>query len=575
MSSSPILKSVYALKISPVTENGSTTLAARNSRFFPWAARLPAISVEWLAILASLFFSLACNRLFFSAALANRDWSQSGTWFFAGAVFIAITALQSAALLILLNRWNAKLVLSVLFAVTAAATYYMNTYTVFFNTDMVRNVLRTDVKEASELFSLNFSIHMFLYAVLPILLVWQLRLRTTPLRRTALVRLAYVIGAIIITAGSIMLVFQDFSSLMRNQKEVRFLITPSNYLFSLTRVVMADTAQANTPKIPISEDAKLGAGWSKREKPLLFVLVVGETTRAANWGLNGYARQTTPELSKLDVMNFKDATSCGTNTEVSVPCMFSINGRRNYDEKEIRGHESLLHIIDHAGVKTLWRDNQAGCKGVCDGLEEQRLDSSKNAALCDGERCLDEILLDNLDGEIHKAKNGNLFIVLHQLGNHGPAYFRRYPAAMRTFTPTCDTADLSKCSKEEIVNAYDNGVLYTDHFLAKTIQYLKTQKTYDTAMLYLSDHGESLGERGIFLHGLPYSIAPKEQTQIPMVMWLSQGFASSFGLNKDCLSKRANSAVSHDNLFHSILGMLQIESKHYDKTLDLSAGCRA
>lgn len=573
MSSSPILKSVYALKISPVAENGSTTLAARNSSFFPLAARLPAISVEWLAILASLFFSLACNRLFFSAALANRDWSQSGTWFFAGAIFAAITALQSAALLILLNRWNAKLVLSVLFAVTAAATYYMNTYTVFFNTDMVRNILRTDVKEASELFSLNFSIHMFLYAVLPILLVWQLRLRTTPLRRTALVRLAYVIGAIIIAAGSIMLVFQDFSSLMRNQKEVRFLITPSNYLFSLTRVVMVDTAQANTPKIPISEDAKLGAGWGKREKPLLFVLVVGETTRAANWGLNGYARQTTPELSKLDVMNFKDATSCGTNTEVSVPCMFSTNGRRNYDEKEIRGHESLLHIIDHAGVKTLWRDNQAGCKGVCDGLEEQRLDSSKNAALCDGERCLDEILLDNLDGEIHKAKNGNLFIVLHQLGNHGPAYFRRYPAAMRTFTPTCDTADLSKCSKEEIVNAYDNGVLYTDHFLAKTIQYLKTQKTYDTAMLYLSDHGESLGERGIFLHGLPYSIAPKEQTQIPMVMWLSQGFATSFGLNKDCLSKRANSAVSHDNLFHSILGMLQIESKHYDKSLDLSAGC--
>ena len=564
------------MKILQAAGNPGTALnLSGSSHFFPFFARLPAISVERLAILASLFFSLACNHLFFSAALANRDWSHPGTWIFAGAIFIAITALQSAALFILLNRWNAKLVLSVLFLVTAAATYYMNTYTVFFNTEMVRNILRTDVKEASELFSLNFSIHMFVYAVLPILLISQLRLKTTPLRRSMLVRLAYVVGAIVIAAGSIMLVFQDFSSLMRNQKEVRFLITPSNYLFSLTRVVVADTAQANTPKIPISGDAKLGAGWAQRTKPMLFVLVVGETTRAANWGLNGYARQTTPELSKLDVMNFKDATSCGTNTEVSVPCMFSTNGRRNYDEKEIRGHESLLHIIDHAGVKTLWRDNQAGCKGVCDGLEEQRLDSSKNAALCDGERCLDEILLDNLDGEIHKAKNGNLFIVLHQLGNHGPAYFRRYPAAMRTFMPTCDTADLSKCSKEEIVNAYDNGVLYTDHFLAKTIQYLKTQKTYDTAMLYLSDHGESLGERGIFLHGLPYSIAPKEQTQIPMVMWLSQGFASSFGLNKDCLSKRANSAVSHDNLFHSILGMLQIESKYYDKTLDLSAGCRA
>ncbi|MFJ7567795.1 phosphoethanolamine transferase [Herminiimonas sp. NPDC097707] len=538
-------------------------------------ARLPAIGVERLGILASLFFSIACNYLFFSAALANRDWSHPASWLFAGAIFIAITALQSAGLFVVLNRWSAKPVLTVLFIVTAAATYYMNKYTVFFNTEMVRNILRTDVKEASELFSLNFCIHMFMYAALPILLVWKLRLKTIPLRRAIPVRLAYIVGAIVIAAGSILLVFQDFSSLMRNQKEVRFLIMPSNYLFSLTRVVAADTAQANVPKISISDDAKLGAAWGQRAKPMLFVLVVGETTRAANWGLNGYARQTTPELSKLDVVNFPHASSCGTNTEVSVPCMFSTYGRRNYDETKIRAHESLLHIIDHAGLKTIWRDNQAGCKGVCDGLEEQRLDSSKNAALCDGERCFDEILLDNMDGEIHKAQNGNLFVVLHMLGNHGPSYFRRYPAAMRSFTPTCDTSDLSKCSQQEIVNAYDNGVLYTDHFLAKTISYLKTQTTYDTAMLYLSDHGESLGEHGIYLHGLPYSIAPKEQTEIPMVMWLSQGFASSFGVDKDCLSKRSRNPVSQDNLFHSILGMLQIESKHYDKSMDLSAGCRA
>jgi len=464
--------------------------------------------------------------------------------------------------------------LTPLLIVTAAATYYMDKYTVFFNSEMVRNILRTDVKEASELFSLNFCIHMLMYGVLPSLLVWKLRLTKTSWRRATLMRIAYLAGAFVIAGGSIMLVFQDFSSLMRNQKEVRFLITPSNYLFSLARVVVADTAQANTPKIPISADAHMAAGWNNRTKPMLFVLVVGETTRAANWGMNGYAHQTTPELSKLDVINFTHATSCGTNTEVSVPCMFSTYGRRNYDEKAVRAHESLLHVIDHAGVKTLWRDNQSGCKGVCDGLEQQHLDNSKNAALCDDERCLDEILLDGMDGEIQKAKNGNLFVVLHQLANHGPAYYKRYPAAMRIFTPTCDTADLSKCTKEEIVNAYDNGVLYTDHFLAKTISYLKTQTTYDTAMLYLSDHGESLGEHGIYLHGLPYSIAPKEQTQIPMVMWMSQGFASSFGVNKDCMSKLSNKQVSQDNLFHSILGMLQIESRHYDRSLDLSAGCK-
>jgi lipid A ethanolaminephosphotransferase len=571
------LKSVPVLKLSQtVGTPGAVLEVSGNRHFFPaFIARLPAIGVERLGILASLFFSLTCNHLFFAAALANRDWTQPASWLFAAALFVAITALQSIGLLVLLNRWSAKPLLTILFLVTAAASYYMNKYTVFFNTEMVRNILRTDVKEASELFSLNFCIHMFVFGVLPSLLVWQLRLRTTPLRRAIPTRLLYIVAAIAVTVGSTMLIFQDFSSLMRNQKEVRFLITPSNYLFSLTRVVAADTAQANTPKIKISDDAKLAAGWAGRSKPMLFVLVVGETTRAANWGLNGYEHQTTPELSKLGVVNFPHATSCGTNTEVSVPCMFSIYGRHDYNETKIRSHESLLHIIDKVGVKTVWRDNQAGCKGVCDGLEEQMLSDSKDPKLCDGERCLDEIMLEGMDGVIQKAQNGNLFVVLHQLGNHGPAYYRRYPATMRTFTPTCDTSDLSKCNREQITNSYDNGVLYTDHFLAKTIAYLKSQTSYDTAMLYLSDHGESLGEHGIYLHGLPYSIAPKEQTEVPMVMWMSPGFASSFGVNKDCLQQRAGNPVSQDNLFHSILGMLQIESKYYDPSLDMTAGCRA
>ena len=178
-----------------------------------------------------------------------------------------------------------------------------------------------------------------------------------------------------------------------------------------------------------------------------------------------------------------------------------------------------------------------------------------------------------MDGVIQKAKNGNLFVVLHQLGSHGPAYFSRYPVQMRKFTPTCDTSDLSKCTKEQIVNTYDNTVLYTDHFLAKTIDFLKHQSNYDTAMLYMSDHGESLGENGIFLHGLPYSIAPKEQTQIPMVLWMSKGFSNSFSINNECLKQKADNPVSHDNLFHSLLGMLQIESKYYEKEFDITSDC--
>lgn len=533
-----------------------------------------ALSVEQLAILASLFFSLSANYLFFSSALTGRAASAPDTWLFAAAIFVAITALQAAGLLVLFNRWTAKPLLTILLLVTAAASYYMSKYTVFFNTEMVRNVLKTDVKEASELLSPGMLIHLLLFAVLPIVVVWRLPLHYRPWKSAMMVRIAYVIGVLLLAAGAIMLVFQDFSSLMRNHKEVRFLITPGNYLISAAQVFNADSSE-NGPRISISADAKLQSGWAKRSKPMLFVLVVGETARAANWGLNGYAHQTTPELAQLDILNFKRAQSCGTNTEVSVPCMFSPYGRHDYDEKEIRRHESFLHILEHAGIKTLWRDNQAGCKDVCDGLEQQRLGDSKDAELCNGDRCLDEILLKGLDAEVRKAKNGNVFVVLHQLGNHGPAYYQRYPASLRRFTPTCDTSDLSKCSREEIVNSYDNALLNTDHFLAKTIAFLKAeQKDYDTAMWYMSDHGESLGENGIYLHGLPYSIAPKEQTHIPMVMWFSSGFLSSFHLDKACLAKKTDSPVSHDNLFPTVLGMLQIDSRYYDKRFDLTANCR-
>ena len=564
---------MFALK--PIHAVGSADTTLGSSVLSGLFGRLPRLSTERLAVLASLFFSLTSNSLFFAAATANRSWAHPSSWLFAAAVFIAITAFQTAALLVVLNRWSAKPVLTVLLLVTAAATYYMTRYTVFFNPDMVRNVLRTDVKEASELFSLNFCLHMLVFGGLPAIVVWRLPLQKRTWRRALLTRLLYLAGSLLLAIGAILLVFQDFSSMMRNQKEMRYLITPSNYLVSLVRVVTADTEDANKPKIPISADAKLGAGWATRTKPMLFVLVVGETTRAANWGMNGYARNTTPELSNLGVFNYTHATSCGTNTEVSVPCMFSIYGRHNYDQEAIRRHESLLHIINHVGINTVWRDNQSGCKGVCDGLGETFFDDRKNPALCDGERCLDEIMLDGMDDEIHKTKGGNLFVVLHQLGNHGPAYYRRYPSSMRTFTPTCDTADLSKCTQQQIVNTYDNGVLYTDHFLAKTINYLKKQTQYDTAMLYLSDHGESLGEHGIFLHGMPYSIAPKEQTHIPMVMWLSQGFAKDFGIDRDCLERHTGDAVGQDNLFHSLLGMLQITSKYYDKSFDMTAACRA
>jgi lipid A ethanolaminephosphotransferase len=254
--------------------------------------------------------------------------------------------------------------------------------------------------------------------------------------------------------------------------------------------------------------------------------------------------------------------------------MFSPYGRRDYDEGRIRSHQSLLHVLDHAGIATLWRDNQSGCKGVCDGLPVKRLDDARDAELCNGRRCLDEILIKDLQAQLSPVK-GDRVVVLHQLGNHGPNYFERCPPEFKRFTPTCDNPELGQCEREHIVNAYDNALLYTDHVLAQAIGFLRKQTAYDTALIYVSDHGESLGEKGLFLHGVPYAIAPQEQTRVPMVMWFSPGFASDSGLDLDCLRRRASQPASHDNLFPSVLGLLRVRTEVYRPADDLFAACRA
>lgn len=536
--------------------------------------RRPSVSINMLALAASMFFAIACNGPFLRGTLEGRTWDAWATWTFAAAMVVLLGALHMLLLCLVLNRWTVRPVLSVLVLTTAFATYYMQRFGVYLDPSMLRNVLRTDPAEARELFGWSMLPHLLFYAVLPLALVWCVRLTTRPPLRALLWRLAAIATSALLILGSLLLVFQDFSAMMRNQKELRYLITPANYLYSAARVLSADTRTAARARAPVGIDARQAPSWQQRSKPALFVIVVGETARASNWGLNGYARQTTPQLEQLDVLNFSDVSACGTNTETSLPCMFSAVGRRNYDEDRIRSSESLLHVLARAGFAVLWRDNQSGCKGVCEGLPQQPIDPALLPDLCTDGRCLDETLLRGLDSVARDTK-GNLVIVLHMLGNHGPSYYKRYPDAFRRFAPTCDTGELRQCDRQAVVNAYDNALRYTDHVLAATVALLKAQEPrFDTAMLYVSDHGESLGEKGLYLHGLPYVIAPDEQTRVPMVWWLSPGFTSSFGLSRECLADQAAKPWGHDNLFHSTLGLLQVQTSVYERSLDISAACR-
>jgi lipid A ethanolaminephosphotransferase len=548
-----------------------TSLAALLRR--PWAHR-PALQVETLVLLCACFLLLAGNGPFWRAALAGRDWGQGGTWGFAAAMFVAFAAFYFAFAALLATRLTVKPLLSVLVVCTAFASWYMSRYAIYLDRAMLANVLATDVHEARDLMVWGMLPHLLLFGALPTALLWWPQLKRRSLGRALAVRLGWLVVALVVGAGSLLAVFADFASLMRNQREMRWLLTPGNVVTALIANGLDSAKRPSQPKLPVGEDARMGAAWSGRERPVLFVLVVGETARSQNFSLNGYARQTNPLLAQRDVISYAHATACGTSTEVSLPCMFSPYGRVNYDEEKIRSHESLLHVLARAGFQVLWRDNQSGCKGVCEGLPTQQTDPAVDPALCPGGQCLDETLLQGMEGVARDAA-GNLFVVMHQLGSHGPAYYKRYPPAFKQFTPVCENEDLSRCSTAEILNAYDNSLLYTDFFVSKVIDFLDgAQKKYDTALLYVSDHGESLGESGLYLHGMPYPIAPDVQKRVPFVMWLSPGFRRSFEIDQACLRSHAGAPVSHDNLFHSLLGVLDVQTQAYNPALDLFAPCR-
>ncbi|MBK9624073.1 MAG: phosphoethanolamine--lipid A transferase [Rhodocyclaceae bacterium] len=543
----------------------------------PWYLRRVTLRVEILLLITSIAISASSNTVFWRALLTERDMALPANWLVAAAMFVLITCLHFIILALVSNRWTLKPVLAVLLIANAFAVYFINQYTVYLDPTMLRNVLRTDVAETADLLSFGMLEHLFFYAVLPLLFLSRVDIVKLPILLALLIRIGILGFAFLLGAAALLSEFQDLSATMRNQRAMRYLITPANFLYSGFRVLTAEAEVASRPLAAVGEDAAQIFAPGVVRRPRVLVLVVGETARAANWGLSGYTRQTTAELAKLDVINFTNTTSCGTNTEVSVPCMFSQIGRRDYDESQIRSSESLLHVLKHAEVRSVWIDNQSGCKGVCANLEFIRAtlppESSDVARLCPGGQCFDEVLADSIR-PLLSSNPRDLVIVLHQMGNHGPAYFKRYPAGFEQFAPVCKNVELGKCTQQEIVNAYDNALSYTDYVLAQTIALLKLQTSHDAGMIYVSDHGESLGENNLYLHGVPFSIAPRVQTHVPMVMWFSPGFVEANRIKLDCLRERAKLASSHDNLFHTTLGLLDIRSAVYEPALDLVAECR-
>ncbi|HBQ1688060.1 TPA: phosphoethanolamine transferase EptA [Klebsiella aerogenes] len=468
-----------------------------------------------------------------------------------------------------------RVVISLFILLSASAQYFIWTFGVVIDRSMIANIFDTTPAESFALLSTQMVIVLGLSGLLMVLVAWWIKVRRpASFWRGATMRLLNIAVSALLIVLVAALFYKDYASVFRNNKELVKSLSPSNSIVALNSWY-AHNRMDNLPLVKIGEDAKQKAVMHNGARKNLTIVVLGETSRAENFSLGGYDRETNPRLKQNDVVYFPKTTSCGTATAVSVPCMFSNMPRAHYDEELAHHQEGVLDILQRAGIQVLWNDNDGGCKGACDRVPHQNVTNLNLSGECIDGECYDDVLFHNLDSYIDNLQQDGI-IVLHTIGSHGPTYYNRYPAEFKKFTPTCDTNEIQSCTQQQLTNTYDNTILYVDYVVDKAIKLLQSkQDKFTTSLVYLSDHGESLGEDGVYLHGLPYSIAPDTQKHVPMLLWLSPDYQQRYGVSSQCLQQQAKTNdYSQDNLFSTLLGLLGVDSREYQAKDDLLTPCR-
>jgi lipid A ethanolaminephosphotransferase len=514
--------------------------------------------------MVSIFLLLFGNSSFFLNVLEIYPLSIKNALFIFS-LAIVFTCINSLLLALFCYKQTTKPVLIIILISSAAAAYFMDTYHIIIDDVMLDNIIQTNISESIDLLSFKLFLYLFLLGILPSIFIYKLKLVYSPLKKAIYSRIKLIGSAVFIMLVTMLIFSNYYASFIREHKPLRYYANPSYYIYSVGKYMGHFFKQTSIPFKPIGLDAHIAPFDKHRE---LIVFVVGETARADHFSLNGYNKKTNPYLEKADIISFKNIWSCGTSTAVSVPCMFSIYNRSEFNKTKANATENVLDILQKSGINVIWLDNNSDSKGVAVRVPYEDYKTNDKNPLCDAE-CRDEGMLDNLQDYIDKHPSGDIFIVLHQMGNHGPAYFKRYPPQFEKFKPTCQTNQLEDCSLEEINNTYDNAILYTDYFLSKVISLLnKNKNNFESALFYVSDHGESLGENNLYLHGMPYLFAPDNQIHVPLIMWFSDSFDKG-EIDLKNLKSKTDDKFSHDNIFHTILGLLEVKTTVYDKKMDM------
>ena len=519
------------------------------------------ISNNLLILLTSLFVIAFYNFAFFTNVTNTYPVNLENLGF-----LISLTLLVFFFHVFLLSlvcfKHTIKPVIIIMLLVSSSAAYFMDNYNVVINNDMIKSIFSTNMKESADLFSITLIFYFIALGVIPSYLIYKIKLSNEPFLKDVILRLKIILLSLVSIVVLILMFSDYYASFFRAHRELRTYANPSYYIYSAAKAINIYRNAGNIELKPLGRDAKVIKTDSNRK---LLIFVVGETARADRFSLNGYERDTNPLLKQESIINFSNFWSCGTLTDISVPCMFSIYNANEFAYVKVDRTENALDIMQHAGINVLWLDNNSNSKGVADRVPFVDYQHDDINTVCDIE-CRDVGLLTNIQSHIDKTQ-GDIVIVLHQMGNHGPAYYKRYPKEFEKFSPACKTNELKNCTTKQINNAYDNAILYTDYFLSKTINLLKqNDDQFETAMFYVSDHGESLGENGLYLHGLPNLIAPDTQKHVSSILWLGKKFND---IDIKTVEMKKDNKFSHDNVFHTLLGLMEVKTSVYIKNMDI------
>ncbi|MFT5721559.1 MAG: lipid A ethanolaminephosphotransferase [Motiliproteus sp.] len=535
------------------------------------------LSSTAFAFILALYFFFVINIPIVIRLIEILRLNEELHWGFAISLPIFFIAVFNLLFNLFTLKYVAKPFFIVLLLISSCVSYVSYSYGIFIDSDMVRNIVDSHYGEAVSYLNSSALVWVLLMGGIPALLVYKAPLRFHRLPRELLHKSASIALSMLVVGSIAGLYYKDYAAVGRNNHYLNKMIIPTHYTYSIGKFIHYNYIK------PLPPYQQLGTGASMTQTtgptPNLLVMVIGETARGMNFGLNGYDRNTNAFTKEQGLTSFQDVSSCGTATAVSLPCMFSRFGRLSFDKRSAHNQDNLMDVLQYAGLNTLWLENDGGCKGVCDRISTLEFRPEDKSDWCDGEYCKDEILLDNFQQALDrlKEKNQDSVLVLHLVGSHGPTYYQRYPESYAHFQPDCARSDIQNCSQAEIVNSYDNTIYHDDFIMSQIIQILSANSAdWRSGMLYMSDHGESLGENGLYLHGMPYNLAPKEQTQVPLLTWFSPELQSQKQLDSSCLKRRANEeAFSHDNLFDSILGLMDVHTPLYQQELDIFSPCRS